>query len=152
MSWEETIGDLKIPKEQILQDIAKVDEQRKKLEEKLEETGEKTKDTWMIAVGVAQASWNLMDGILTAAGVTISGVTRAVIQGAFSAVQIFTPIITAAAVTPGMQILAAIGAVQIGLAIAAAVAAEREQKEVQTGLTVASGMISNVVSFAGSFK
>jgi len=129
-----------------------IEEKTKEVDELVEKTDEKSKETWMLAVGVAQSSWVLMDSIISAAGGTVSGILRATISGAFAAIAIMKPLLAAEAVTPGMQAFAAIGFFNIGLAIIAAIAAERQAGEIDVDISKFSRTLSSTNSWIRSFK
>lgn len=147
---EEIILDLKVDEATIIKQLLDIEEKTKEVDEVIEKTRKKSKATWFLAVGVAQASWTLLDTIITAAGGTISDIMSATITGAFSAIAIMQPLLAAEMVTPGMQAVAAIGFFQIGLAIAAAYAAQVRIQEVQTHITAFKSGIGDVSSWISS--
>lgn len=154
---EEILLDLKVDEEGVMRQLQNIEEKTKEVDKAVEETDKKSRKTWFLAVGVAQASWGLMDTLITSVGGTVSGVMRATIQGAFSAIAILQPILTATAVTPGMQALAAFGFFQIGLAIAAAAAAEtniggieQEIRGYSAGVTDINSWIRSLTAFGKS--
>ncbi len=129
-----------------------LEEKRKKLDKELEKTKKKSRETWKLAVGVAQASWNLTTTLLEIQGVQISQTLRAVISGAFAAHAIITPILAAETVTPGMQAAAAFGFAQIALSIAAAFAAEQEATDIESDFRDQASVLGSISSLAGEFR
>jgi len=147
---EEILLDLKVDEATVMKQLLNIEEKTKEVDDLVEKTGKKSKATWRLSVGVAQASWVLMDTLLSAAGVTISGIMRATISGAFAAIAIMEPILAATAVTPGMQFVAGIGFFQIALAIAAAHAAQIKSQDIETQLTTFKSGIGDVSSWVNS--
>ncbi len=149
---EEVVLDLKIDEKSLIQQLESIEERRKELDGALDRTKKKSKETWKMAVGIAQASWTLIDTILETSGVAITHTLRASIQGAFAAQAILTPLLTAESVTPGMQALAAFGFFQLGLSIAAAIAADVKATEIETELNNTEKLMGNIANFAGEFN
>ncbi|KKK49156.1 hypothetical protein LCGC14_3137900, partial [marine sediment metagenome] len=100
---EEILLDLKVDETTIMEQLHTIEEKTKEVDVLVENTGKKSRQTWLLAVGVAQSSWVLFDSIASTAGVAVSGVLRATVQGAFAAIAILQPLLAAEAVTPGMQ-------------------------------------------------
>jgi len=91
----------------------------------------------------ARQGYGILTSLITAAGGTVSTLFTASISAAFSVVAILTPLFTAEAVTPGMQVQAALGFLQLGLSIAAIVNAQSQQSaitnQIQGGLNALNG-------------
>ena len=100
-------------------------------------------------MGGVHALWLTTQGAVRAMGGSISTVFRTVIGTTLGAISLLTPLLTAAAVTPGMQIQAAMGFASIGLAVAALIAAEAEEREVSDALRGANMALHGIQSFIG---
>ncbi len=149
---EEVVLDLKIDEKSIMQQLRSIEEKRKDLDNALDKTKKKSKETWLLAVGVAQASWNLTTTLLEAQGVKVSALMRSAISGVFSTIAILKPILAVEAVTPGMQVAAAFGFAQIALSIVAAAAAEQEAAKIESNFQQGISGIGAMGDFIGSFN
>ena len=102
------------------------------------------------AIRVAQLGWGLVQGMVRAAGGSISMTTRLVISAGFGAVQALYPVLSAAlgagiATLDAPRIASALaGLAQLGLSIAALVAFETQQKQISLQLRGATFALSNV--------
>jgi len=150
---EDVLIDLIINEEKINAQLNSIKEKTEKLDEIIENTNKKSSETWMLAVGVAQSSWSLLESVLSSVGIAIPGMLRATVQGAFAAINIMRPLIAAEAVTPGMQIAAGIGFANILLAIAAASTAQTAAGEIEQQMKNATGnVLADVNSLIGEFN
>ena len=102
-------------------------------------------------MGGVHAVWLATQGVVRAAGGSISTVFRTVIGTTLGAISLLTPILTAQAVTPGMQIQAAIGFASIAVAVSALVAAELQQRELSDALRGANMALHGIQSLIGVF-
>lgn len=91
-------------------------------------------------------------GLIRAAGGSIETVFRTVIGTTLGAISLLVPILSAQAVTPGMQLQAAIGFASIGLAVSALVSAELDQREVSDALRGANMALHGIQSLLGVFS
>jgi hypothetical protein len=98
------------------------------------------------------ASWLATQGIVRAAGGTIETVFRTVVGTTLGAISMLVPLLTAEAVTPGMQIQAAMGLASIAVAVSAMVAAELEQRELSDQLRGANMALHGIQSLLGVFS
>ena len=97
------------------------------------------------------AGWLATQGMIRATGGTISTVFRTVIGTTLGAIATLTPIFAAEAYA-GDYIRAALGMASIGLAIAAMVAMEEQEKEVSDALRGANMALHGIQSFLGIFS
>jgi len=103
-------------------------------------------------VGMARASYMLLNSVVRAAGGSIPATLEAIISGTISAVAIFKPLLTAAAVTPGMQIQAAIGFANIVLTFAALSAAQQKKDEITQSIRGMNGVLTGISALIGSIN
>ena len=133
---------LKLNTQELRQELKQVnneiDETNQKGAVVLKNVQKNVKLTRQQVVGLAQASWGVITGMLEAAGITISTQFKVLISSAFAAINILTPLLTAQAVTPGMQIQAALGFINLALAVASIGFAQAQEAELAAQL--ASGM------------
>lgn len=100
----------------------------------------------------AQLMWGVIQGVIRAAGGSISMTTRLVVTAGFGAVQTLGAIMSAggaAALVSGNPVLLAqaiFGMVQLGTAIAALVAYEQQQRDISFQLRGATFMVQNLSS------
>lgn len=149
---EEILLDLKVDESSILRQLLYIEERTKEVDRLVEKTGKKSEETWLLSVGVAQASYSLIDTITDMMGGTISATMRAVIQGAFSSIALMTSIATTASLTPGMQIAAGLSFTAIGVSIAAAIQADLQAGEIERGMESGSTMLNEISNFIGAFE
>jgi hypothetical protein len=137
-------------------ELEELEAERKALEEKIRKTTEESKKelqrTWMKAVSVMQGTWSSIETIMRAAGVSIPTLYRTVITSAFAAAKILIPIFTAMELTPATIIQGTIGLTQIGVAIAAAIMAQREEKYAAEGLSNLNTGLSGISSLIGTWN
>ena len=131
MSEKEKKVTLEINADELIKALTEVDEKRKKIEEASKKTISFVKAESKITFGkvlqIAKTSWYIIDNLLQSMGSAVSAQFRLAINAAFSTIAIMRPIIAAEAVTPGMQIQAAIGMMQIGLALNAIQSAQARE-------------------------
>jgi len=80
-------------------------------------------------LGMARLGWTMTDQIMQAMGINIGPYWRMIIQSALSTVSILTPLLSATALTPGMEFQAAMGFAELGFAITAIVQAQLGQQQ-----------------------
>ncbi len=103
-------------------------------------------------VGMARASYSLINSVIKAAGGAIPATLEAIISGTISAIAIFKPLLTAAAVTPGMQIQAAIGFASLALTFAALSAAQQKKTDVQQTIAGMNGVLTGISALIGTIN
>lgn len=112
-----------------MQDLSQVENKKQIIDSGLIETQKTTITTWRMAIGVAQASWRIMEGVAKLSGVTISQLTRASVIGALNVAQSLYAISSAYAVagtvSPPLLISAAITAIAAGMSIYSAYQAQQ---------------------------
>ena len=96
------------------------------------------------------AGWLATQGMVRAAGGTISTVFRTVIGTTLGAISTLAPIFAAEAAA-GDYIRAAMGMASIGLAISAMAAAEAQEREVSDALRGANMALHGIQSLLGVF-
>lgn len=100
-------------------------------------------------VGMARASYMLINNVVKAAGGAIPATLDAIISGTISAIAIFKPLLTAAAVTPGMQIQAAIGFANLVLTFSLLAAAQQKKDEITQTISGFSGVLTSLSAIIG---
>lgn len=149
---EEILLDLKVDEATIMKQLLDIEQKTLEVDQMIEATGQKSEETWLMAVGVAQASWTLIDSITSAMGLTLSHTMRAVIQGAFTTINVLTAIATATALTPGMQIAAGFSFAAIALAISSAVAADIAASQIETDIRSGSAILNDIGNILGALE
>ena len=96
------------------------------------------------------AGWLATQGMVRAAGGTISTVFRTVIGTTLGAISMLAPIFSAQAVS-GDYIRAAMGMASIAIAVSAMVAAEAQEREVSDALRGANMALHGIQSLLGVF-
>lgn len=148
---EEILLDLKVDETTIMKQLENIEQKTKEVDRAIEETGKKSEDTWLLAVGVAQASWGLIDSITSAMGVTMSHTMRSVIQGAFSSITLLTSIATAMEITPGMQVAAGFSFAAIAVSIGAAISADIQAGQIERDIQSGGAILGDISNFIGAF-
>jgi hypothetical protein len=147
---------LTIDVEKAIDDLEKVEEKRKEVEKDTKDAI-KTVDKEVAsmrrhAVNAMQGTWHALEGMMRSVGITMPQLLRSVISGTFAAIKLLTPILTAEAVTPGMQIQAAIGFSQVALSIVAAAAAQREAAEQENSFNNINSVLGSINSLIGAWN
>ena len=146
--------DIVINAEEVLRALEQVDAKIEETEEKAEEVIEKVEEAAIISynqvLNMARSTWLMTQGIVRTAGGAISATFRMAVGTVLGAISMLLPIFTAEAVTPGMQVNAALGMISIGIAIAALAAAEQEQNELALQLRGANMALHGIQSFIGA--
>lgn len=104
-----------------------VEDERQATEHKVAMTKQAANESFQKTLAGARLSWSLVKNISKAMGLTLDKNFELAVSMAFSTISILTPLLSAAAVTPGMQVQAALGFVELGAAIAAIVTAQDVQ-------------------------
>lgn len=102
-------------------------------------------------MSIVHAGWLTTQGLVRAAGGTISTVFRTVIGTTLGAIAMLAPIFAAKA-TAGDFLSAALGMVSIGLAVGALQAAENDEKEFSDALRGANMALHGIQSIIGSMN
>ncbi len=103
-------------------------------------------------VGMARASYMLIKNVVQAAGGTIPATLEAIISGTISAIAILKPLLTATAVTPGMQAQAAIGFANLVLTFAALSAAQQKKADIQQTIAGVNGILTGISALIGTIN
>jgi hypothetical protein len=105
------------------------------------------------ALSMARTAYLGMTAIVRIGGGTVSTIFNTVISAGISAIQVLYPIFTAMAagapVSPIMGVQAAIGFVNLGIAISAIVASQAQQQEVANRLHSANALMHSVQMMVG---
>jgi hypothetical protein len=139
-------------------DDTEVEETDKKVEELQSKAAKVTEDVEREAnisfnkvMLMARGSYMMMAGLIRASGGAVSSIFRMTVSAAISTVAVLTPLLQAEAVTPGMQIQAAIGLTNLGLATAAIIAASTKQAELSHQLMGITTSLHGISMMLGSF-
>ncbi len=141
---EEVLGALNVVEE-------KIDAVEDKAEAVIEKIEVQTIDSYQQVLNIARASWNIIQGVVRAAGGTISSTLRFAIGTALGAFAVLKPIFTAQAVS-GDYIRAALGLASIGLGLAAVAAAEGEQRQLERQFRGANMALNSIQTYIGSIN
>ncbi len=129
----------------------KVDELEDKAEAVIEKIEVQTIDSYQQVLNIARASWNIIQGVVRAAGGTISSTLRFAIGTALGAFAVLKPVFTAQAVS-GDYIKATLGMASIGLGHAAVAAAEKEQRPLERQFRGANMALNSIQTYIGSIN
>ena len=143
---------MEINAEDLLRELEAVEGRANEVEDIVEEVKETARSSLTQVMGGVHAAWLATQGIVRATGGTIETVFRTVVGTTLGAISMLVPLLTAEAVTPGMQIQAAMGLASIGIAVSAMVAAELEQRELSDQLRGANMALHGIQSLIGVFN
>ena len=135
--------------DELLLELDKVEARANEVENTVAKVEEESEKSYTAVIGMVHAGWLATQGMVRAAGGTISTVFRTVIGTTLGAISLLTPILTAEAVTPGMQAQAAMGFASIALALSALVAAEAQEQEFSDALRGANMALHGIQSMIG---
>jgi len=114
-----------------------------------EEVEAKRRMSFQQVVSMAQMSWSVMDATLRALGINVSMQFRLLMRTGFAAIRVLTPLLTAQAMTPGMKAQAALGLLNLSLAISALQMTGSEYTQAQTQLAAATEALAGINSMVG---
>lgn len=141
---------IEVDKSELEQAKVDVDNFDKKSNEIIETVDKKSRESFFHVLTQARAAYTVGLGLIKASGVSVSYFFRSMMSAAFGAISIMTPLLTAEAVTPGMQWAAALGFAELGVAVAAVVAAQMEQSEIARGFRGAAMALGGIQSMLGN--
>lgn len=128
-----------------------VEEKAKQVEDIVEEVEEASKISLTKVVAGVHAGWLATQGLVRAAGGSISTVFRTLIGTTLGAIAVLQPIFAAEAAA-GDYIRAALGMASIGTALFALAAMMGEQKEISDQLRGANMALHGIQALIGSFN
>lgn len=137
--------ELDIDTELIIKKLEAVD----KLRENVEEAA---KASFNQVIGMARASHMVISNVVKAAGGAIPATLDVIISGTISALAVFKPLLTTAAVTPGMQIQAAIGFANLMFTFAALSAARQKRTAILQSITGINGILTGISAIIGTIN
>jgi len=144
---------LVINTEKAIKELATVEEKRKEVEKGVKKTTETTNEelgkTWMKAVSVMQGTWAGLETIMQAMGIAIPTLYRTIFTSVFAAAKILIPLFTSMELTMVGAVQGFFGLIQIGIALAAAIQAQREETKAAEELSNINSMISGISSMMG---
>lgn len=108
------------------------------------EVDKKTTFAYQKVLGMARSAYLAGAAFVRATGTSVSYFFTSLISAGISAISLLTPILTAEEVTPGMQIQAAIGLINIGIATTALIAAQLQQGQIAQQLASANEGLHNI--------
>lgn len=145
--------DITINADEILKELEHVDDKIDALEEKAEEVIEDVENasrySFNQVLGMARASYGLISSVVQAAGGTVSLTLHAAITGGFAMVAILKPLLAATAMTPGMQIQAALGFSSLMLTLTALMAARAKQRQISKKIRNVDMVLNSVSAIIG---
>lgn len=127
-----------------MEDLRAVENKKQEIDAGLKKTQQNTRDTVQMAITAFEVGWDMTRGVLKLAGISISGVTNAIVRSVFAIGKQLYTLATSQAVTPGMQWAAALTFVQAGITIASAIAYENESQQAMRTIEGTNMIISNV--------
>ena len=130
----------------------KVDNVVKLSDRMLLDVDNKTDITFNKVMTATRAGYSMVMSLITAAGGTVDVVFQSIIAAAFSTVGILYPLFVAQALTPGMQLQAIMGFMQLELAIISIVAAQQKQQDIINSLQKTSNVINSTGIFLGTLS
>jgi vacuolar-type H+-ATPase subunit H len=130
----------------------KVEDLKEKAEKITEEVEEKASYSYNKVMLMARGAYMATAGLIRATGGTVSAIFRMAVSAAISAVAVFRPIIAAEAVTPGMQVQAAIGSANLLLAMMAIASATKKRSEVSHQILAISTALHGVSMMLSSYS
>lgn len=132
--------------------LTEVEIQAAKARKDLAKARQDARDTLMLSITVLRTSYGILRGVLRASGITIDAITNAVIQSTLTFAQQLAVIGTAAAVTPGMQAIAVIAAIQYGIVLGSAINAKIQGQKSAEELETINMIFGNVNGMIGGFN
>lgn len=139
-----------------MEELEEVETRRKEVEKNAVDTirkiDEEQTKAFMTAVSQMQSVWHATERIFSTLGMAFPKIMRTIISGSFAAIKTITAVLTAAELTPGMQIQATLGLIQIGFSMAAAIAAQKEEKIAQERFNDVNSILGTVNGLIGSFS
>lgn len=148
----EPFFNLEVNTEDLLDDIEVVDEKIEETTKSLDTLEKEARKKIRGIIHNAQLGWGVIQGVIRAAGGSITMTTRLVVSAGFGAIQTMVPLL---AVHGSLALLAKdpvalaqviTGLAQVGTAIAALVAFESQEKQLSLQLRGVNFMLSNVNS------
>lgn len=127
-----------------MHDLRMVESERQRVEAGLRQTQENTNKTKINAIEAFQIGWGVTRGILKIAGISISGVTNAIINSVLAVGAELYKLAHIQAVTPGMQISAALTIASAITTIASAVSFENDAQQAMNIIHGTNAIISEV--------
>jgi hypothetical protein len=123
--------------EEAERDIAAVNDQIKQTSEDWEKTKEKVdeemRESYRKTISLARNAYTIGLGLVKSTGASVSYFFRSMISAAFGAIAILEPLLTAKSLATYDYVSMAIGMAELGVAIAAVIAAEAEQSKIARG-------------------
>lgn len=117
----------------------------------LDEVDERSAESFMQVLSMARSAYTVGLGLIKMGGESISYFFRSMMSAAFGAIAILKPLLSAEAMVPGMQVTAALGLFELGVAVAAMVAAEMERTDIARGFRGAAMSLGALSQLIGDF-
>ena len=136
--------------EELIRELEAVEAKANEAEDKVSSVESVAEISFNKVMSIVHAGWLATQGMVRAAGGTISTVFRTVVGTTLGAVATLTPIFAAQA-SAGDYVRAAMGMTSIGIALAALAAMEAEEKDVSDALRGANMALHGIQSMIGSF-
>lgn len=120
-------------------------------EETIEEVEKKAHMSFNKVMLMARGAYMITAGIIRATGGTVSTMFRMAISAAISTAAFMYPLLTAESLTPGMQVQAAIGLINLAIAMEAIGMAARQQQELARGMMAINTTLHGMSMMLGSY-
>jgi hypothetical protein len=132
----------------MLMALEQVEQKREEVEEKAVKTvafvDKTSKGAYRRALTMARGVWQITETVLSAAGVSMSYQFKALMSAAFGTISVLIPLLTATALTPGMQWNAALGFAELGLALQALTQTQQQQEENENMMRAGMSILNSV--------
>ena len=135
--------------EELLLELDKVEARANEVEDIVEKTEKASGVSFSKVMGGVHAMWLTTQGVVRAAGGSISTVFRTLVGTTLGAISTLTPIFQAE-VAANDYVSAAMGMASIGIALAALAAAQAEEKQFSDALRGANMALHGIQSIIGS--
>ena len=143
---------LSINAEELLRELEEIEQRANEVEDIVVKVKRSSQISITKIMGGVHAGWLATQGMVRAAGGSIDTVFRTVVGTTLGAISMLVPVLTAQEAVPGMQIQATMGLISIGVAVAAMVAAELDQRELSDSLRGANMALHGIQSLIGMFS
>lgn len=140
---------MEINAEELFRELGEVKQEAEVVEEIVEEVKQEAALTFSNVMGMVHAGWLATQGMVRAAGGSISTVFRTVVGSTLGAISVLIPLLTATSVTPGMYAQGVMGLASIALSVAALAAMEAQEKEFSDALRGANMALHGMQSMIG---
>jgi len=136
----------------------KIEDTKDKLTQVLDDVDKKTQTSFNAVMGMMRAAYSGITAVVRIGGGTVSRVFATIISGALGATTVLYPVLQAALTTglaslnPYQVAMAIAGMAELGISIAAIVAAQGNQTEINQKLSAGLSAVNSIQMFIGSMN